>query len=132
MLKINFIIFFVIFFLSAFNSQFSNDLYAQETFFYNDNNRRDPFIALVTSDGRLINLEPSDSDQQVHLEGISYEGEGNSYAVINGEIVGIGDFVFGYTVFKIQRNRVILLKDKELVEYLLDKEGTNKNNPVDD
>ena len=77
---------------------------------------------MVTPDGRLINLEPSDSEQAIVLEGIIYDEDGYSYAVINGEVLGIGDYVMGQMVFDIEPDRVMLLEDNKPVEYILNEE----------
>ena len=95
---------------------------AQEEAIFDDKGRRDPFIALVTPDGRLINLEPAGPDTQISLGGIIFDQEGTSYAIINGEVVSVGDSIFGYTVFKIEKNRAILFKDDKPIEFILEKE----------
>ncbi|MFH1338444.1 MAG: hypothetical protein ABIH40_01155 [Candidatus Omnitrophota bacterium] len=108
----------ILYFLSlAFSS------YAQQHLVYDDKGRRDPFIALVTPDGRLLNLEPADSEATITVEGIIYDEGGRSYAIINGEVVSVGDYVLGQAVFKIEENKVTLLKDNKPVEYILEKEG---------
>jgi len=96
--------------------------FAQEKITYEDKGRRDPFIALVTADGRLLNLEPVSKEVKIILEGIIYDKGGQSYAIINGEVVSAGGFIQGYTVFKIEKDKVILIKDDKLVEYKLEKE----------
>ena len=96
--------------------------FAQDKITYEDKGRRDPFIALVTADGRLLNLEPVSKEVKIILEGIIYDKGGQSYAIINGEVVSAGGFIQGYTVFKIEKDKVILIKDDKLVEYKLEKE----------
>ena len=96
--------------------------FAQGEITYDDRGKRDPFIALVTPDGRLLNLEPSDSKAKIVVEGIIYDEGGRCYAIINGEVVSVGDYVLGQAVFKIEENKVILLKDNKPVEYILEKE----------
>lgn len=76
---------------------------------------RDPFIALVTSDGRLLKLN-SRSSGQIELEGIVYDQQGLSYAIVNKEILGIGDWVGEYQVYKIDRDKVIFLKQGKEIE----------------
>ena len=98
------------------------NIFAQENIGYEDKGKRDPFIALVTPDGQLLNLEPTGSGSKIFLGGIIYDKHGRSYAIINDEVVGIGDYVLGYAVFKIDQDKVILLKDNMPVEYKLQKE----------
>ena len=97
------------------------DVFAQEEIIYEDKGKRDPFIALVTPDGQLINLEPAKPGSNIVLEGIIYDEYGRSYAIINDEIVSVGDNVLDYAVFKIDEDKVILLKDNQPVEYKLKK-----------
>ena len=79
-------------------------------------------MALVTPDGRLLNLEPFGTESKIVLGGIIYDEEGSSYAIINGEVVSVGEYILGYTVFSIDENKVVLLKDDKQVEYILEKE----------
>jgi hypothetical protein len=95
---------------------------AQEKMIYNDEGKRDPFIALVTPDGRLLNLDSSGGKAKIVLEGIVYDKDGRSYAIINDEVVSIGDYILGHAVFKIEEDKVILLKDNQPIEYKLEKE----------
>jgi hypothetical protein len=96
--------------------------FAQDEIIYDDKGRRDPFIALVTADGRLLNLEPVNKEARIVLKGIIYDKDGRSYAIINGEIVSAGDYIQGLAVFRIEENKVILLRDNKPVEYILEKE----------
>ncbi|MBU0549087.1 MAG: hypothetical protein KJ838_02040 [Candidatus Omnitrophica bacterium] len=97
--------------------------FAEEAIVYEDKGRRDPFIALVTPDGRLLNLEPVGSERKIVLEGIIYDPKGPSYVIINDQILSVGDFISGQAIFKIEENKVILLKDNQPVELILDKGG---------
>ena len=96
-------------------------VFAQEDIVYDDKDNRNPFIALVTPDGRLISLEPTtEAEAKIVLEGIISGASGRSYAIINGEVLGLGDYILGYAVFKIEKNKVVLFKDNELIEYKLE------------
>ena len=96
-------------------------VFAQEKIVYDDKGKRDPFIALVTPDGRLLNLEPTtEAETKIVLEGIISGVDGHSYAIINGEVLSLGDYVLGYAVFKIEEDKVILFKDDKLMEYKLE------------
>ncbi|MBL7081193.1 MAG: hypothetical protein ISS44_01305 [Candidatus Omnitrophica bacterium] len=96
--------------------------FAQDKISYDDKGRRDPFIALVTPDGRLLNLEPLGSETKIVLEGIFYDQDGYSYAIINDEVVSVGDYIQGFAVFKIKEDKVILLKDNKPIECVLEEE----------
>jgi hypothetical protein len=97
---------------------------AQDKITYDDKGKRDPFISLVTPDGRIINFEPQGAESKIILGGIIYDPAGNSYAIINNEVVGVNDFILGHVVAKIEPNRVILLENNQAVEYKLNKDET--------
>ncbi len=88
---------------------------------YNSQERRDPFIALVTKDGRLLKLEIRRSDK-IELEGIISDPQGLSYAIVNKEIVSIGDWIGEYQVYKIESEKVIFLKEVKELEVELERE----------
>ncbi len=95
---------------------------AQEQFIYDAKNKRDPFIPLVTADGRLLKLEQEERVSGLLLEGIIYDKNGLSYAIVNGEVIKVGDKVGDYQVFKIEKNKVIFLKEGQPLEIELKKE----------
>ena len=97
--------------------------FADDETIYQDKGRRDPFIELVTPDGRILNLESTGREAKISIEGIIYQKDSASYAIINGEIVTVGDYVGGCVVFKIEEDKVIVLKENKPVEYKLKKEG---------
>jgi hypothetical protein len=107
--------------LLCFLSLFSISL-AQEQFVYDAKGKRNPFIPLVTPDGRLLKLEQEEGTAGLALEGIVYDKNGVSYAIINGEVVRIGDKVGDYQVLKIEEKKVIFIKDGEPTEVDLKKE----------
>jgi len=98
-------------------------LYAQEEFVYDAKGRRNPFIPLVTSDGRLVKLDREEAKSDLLLEGIIYDKHGRSYALVNGSVVAVSDFVGEYQVLKIEQNKVIFIKNGETTEIALKKEG---------
>jgi len=99
-------------------------VFAEDVFTYDAKAKRNPFIALVTSEGRLLQLDrEEESKQELMLEGIIYDKNGMSYAIVNATVVRIGDEVNGYQILKIERNKVIFIKDGEPTEIILTKEG---------
>jgi hypothetical protein len=99
---------------------------ADENFIYDPQGKPDPFSPWVTSDGRLQILESREKkgSSELSLEGIIYDKYGLSYAVVNGEVVKIGDSIDGYQVLKIEEKRVIFIKEGELKEMEIKEEGT--------
>ena len=98
----------------------SSALYADGGFIYDSKGKRNPFIPLVTADGRLLKLQQNEQGKEVSLTGIIYDKRGVSYAIVNGEVVGVGDRVGEYRVLKIIEKKVIFIKDNQIVEFNLD------------
>jgi len=97
-------------------------LYAQEQFVYDAKGKRDPFIPLVTPDGRLLKLEKEETASGLLLEGIIYDEHGLSYAIVNSEVVRISDKIGDYQVLKIEKNKVIFIKSGQTLEVELKEE----------
>jgi competence protein ComGC len=101
-------------------------LYAQEEFVYNAKGKRNPFIPLVTAEGRLLKLDKDkeqDATQQgLTVEGIIYDKLGRSFAIVNTNVVGIGDMVGDFQVLKILDHKVIFIRNGEPLEVELTKE----------
>jgi type II secretory pathway component PulC len=95
---------------------------AQNEYKYDAQLKRNPFIPLVTPDGRLIQLESEKTSSGLSLEGIIYDANGVSYALINGEVTKIGDAVGDYQVLKVEKDKVVLIKDGQPFEIVIKKE----------
>jgi hypothetical protein len=91
---------------------------AAEDFVYKYQGRRDPFVPLITPAGFLINLEPAD-DKKLNVEGIMFDAKGASMAIINGELMSIGDTIGSAVVSAIEANKVIVIQDNEKIELEL-------------
>ncbi len=96
--------------------------YAQKEFTYDARGKRDPFIPLVTPDGRLLKLEKEETLSGLSLEGIIYDEHGLSCAIVNGEVVRVSDKVGDYQVLKIEKNKVIFIKSGQTLEVELKEE----------
>lgn len=96
--------------------------FAQDEFTYDSKGKRNPFIPLVTSTGKLLKLDTEESSIGLLLEGIIYDDRGLSYAIVNGEVVKIGDIINDYQVLKIEKNKIIFIKEGEPLELELKKE----------
>ncbi|MCX5668803.1 MAG: hypothetical protein NTX89_01600 [Candidatus Omnitrophica bacterium] len=103
---------------------FCGVVFAQERFTYDAKAKRNPFIPLVTPQGRLLKLDKQEATSVggLAIEGIIYDKFGRSFAIVNTNVVGIGDIVGDYQVLKIQENKVIFIKDGEPLEVELTKE----------
>lgn len=98
--------------------------FGQIEFIYDAKGKRNPFIPLVTPEGRLLKLDKKQDTTQegLAIEGIIYDKFGRSFAIINASVVGIGDMVGDFQVLKILENKVILIKNGEPLELELTKE----------
>jgi hypothetical protein len=96
--------------------------FAEGEFVYDEKGKRNPFIPLVTSDGRLLKLDREEGVAGLAIEGIIYDKNGVSYAVVNGEVVKVGDKISDYQVLRIKQNKVIFIKEGEPLEVELKKE----------
>ncbi|MCM8796834.1 MAG: general secretion pathway protein GspB [Candidatus Omnitrophica bacterium] len=102
---------------------YPRDLFAQEDFIYDAKGKRNPFIPLVTDNGMLMQLDKEEEKSgELKVEGIIYAKDGRSFAIINGEVVGIGDYVDNYRILRIEDGKVILIKDGQSKEIELEKE----------
>lgn len=100
-------------------------VFAQDVFLYDAKSKRDPFIPLVNSDGRFLNMETQEQDSKksdLKLEGIVYDKFGLSYAMLNGTVIRIGETIEDYQVLKIEEKKVILIKDGKISEIELKEE----------
>ena len=92
-------------------------------FVYDAKDRRDPFVALVSHDGRI--LEPPQPKQKaggLEIEGIVYDAKGASYVVINSEIYKAGDTYGEYRILRIKPGKVVFLKSGQELEVEFKKE----------
>ena len=90
----------------------------QGTFIYDDKARRDPFFALVDQNGRYRSgQELAYYSKNLKLSGILWDPRGASSAVINGEVVKLGDSVAGFVLKEVTENSVTVSKDAQ--EYVI-------------
>lgn len=111
------------YFLCAGTVATATELNEDSEFIYDAQGKRNPFIPLVSADGRFINLEKeAKAKGDLAIEGISYDKNGRSYAIVNGLVVEIGDTVLGYQVLTINADKLIFIKDGVTTEVPLKKE----------
>ena len=97
---------------------------AQQDFVYDTRGKRNPFIPLVTSNGMLMQLDKKEEFRpgDLLIEGIIYAKDGSSFAIVNGNVVGVGYYVDNYQVLKIEEDRVVFIKEGQTKEVELKKE----------
>ncbi len=96
-------------------------------FVYKDKDTRDPFIALVTAEGRILpGAREQTESTNIDLEGVIWDASGKSLAIINGKPVKEQQRIMNFQVLKIKKDSVLLQKEgKVIVIYL--KKGGGKN-----
>ena len=88
-----------------------------EEFIYDSHGKRDPFVSAgeaYTGGGFGIG--------ELRLEGVIVDAQGDSYALVNGEIVREGESLEGFLLKKVETNRAIFDKDGEVLEVVLSQE----------
>lgn len=96
--------------------------FSQEELKYDPEKQRNPFVPLVTPDGRLLTFQKTPAVKQLVLQGITFDQAGFSFCVINGEVVMVGDQIDEYRVIKIEKEKVTLTKEGKTLEMELRKE----------
>ncbi|MCG2711541.1 MAG: hypothetical protein L6416_04355 [Candidatus Omnitrophica bacterium] len=97
-------------------------------FTYEDKGNRDPFISLVTQDGRILPGAKTASDSEnIELEGIIWDPRGNSMAIINGKLVKEKERIMDMQVLIIKKASVILQKEGKVMVINLKKGGGNSD-----
>jgi type II secretory pathway component PulC len=80
-----------------------------KTFIYDSQGARDPFTPLLTKDGRpVVTYSRIASVNDVVVEGILYDRQGESVVVINDVILKQGDSISDIKVEKIEKDFVVL------------------------
>ncbi|MFA5356569.1 MAG: hypothetical protein WC301_04100 [Candidatus Omnitrophota bacterium] len=97
--------------------------FSAENAVYDPQGRRNPFIPLITPDGRLLKLDRLEGEDGLLLEGIIYDENGLSYAIVNGQVAKVNDKVGDYHILKIEEERVVFARDGQITELRLKEEG---------
>ncbi len=83
--------------------------FSEAVFKYDAKYKRDPFTPLIDKEGNLLpEYRPAATAVTLNLEGIVWSEEGDSYAIISGAVLRVGETIGDYTVKKIERSKVIL------------------------
>lgn len=98
----------------------------KEPFIYNDRGKRDPMVPLVDKDGRyLLSGEEFYSFSNLRLSGILWDPLGKSSALINNQIIKVGESIWGFKVINITKDSVTFFKDGKdyIIRLSEEKEG---------
>jgi len=88
---------------------------------YKEQGTRDPFQPLITPDGYIINMEEN-AETALRLEGIMFDPKGDSIAIINGELLRVGETLGDAVVVKIEADKVAVMRNNETIELELQRE----------
>ncbi|MFC1704605.1 hypothetical protein ACFL1E_07500 [Candidatus Omnitrophota bacterium] len=95
---------------------------ADEIFIYDSKNNRDPFVPLVTSEGYSINFEPLHQAGNIKLEGITYDAKAASFAIINGQVMKVGDEIGTFEILEIDADGITVSHEDKKMRVNLRKE----------
>lgn len=112
----------LLFFLSIIFSAIADVVQKDIELRYESADKRNPFIPLVTGDGRLLIDIQGEEEIDLNLEGIIYEVEGQSMAIINGEILKKNDAIGNVKIVEIRRDSVVYSKDGEIFTLIAERE----------
>jgi hypothetical protein len=77
---------------------------------------------LITPAGYLVNLEP-DTNASLNLEGIMFDPKGDSIAILNGELVRVGESIGDAVLATIEPTKVTVIQNNQKIEIELRREG---------
>jgi len=90
---------------------------------YESKNRRDPFVPLIIDDIRTYtSLETIETVDDLMLEGILWDPDGGSIAILNGAILKRGDKVNNIKILEIAPTKVRLMIYNDEFELNLQEE----------
>jgi len=96
--------------------------FGQTDFVYEVKGERNPFMPLVTPEGMLIKIKSRVTSGALDIEGIIYDKTAMSYAIVNGLVVKVGDYVGDNQVLRIEEKKVVFIKDGQPFEVDLKNE----------
>ena len=111
---------FLALFLSGFSLVFGNE------FSYDSHGKRDPFVSATSQNFSNTEL----THGELRLEGIVVDSKGQSYAIVNSEIVREGQVFSGFLLKKITEREVTFQKDDEIFNIPLRKDNDAANESI--
>ena len=99
----------IILFLAAVNFSVANEA----KFVYDSKGKRDPFMSLIGKNVTLTDVELLESIEDVRVEGVIIDPNEGSSAIINGQIIKVGEFLGGFRLIKVTKYFVVLQRDEK-------------------
>ncbi len=98
-------------FLVLIGSNFS--LANENNFIYDSNGKRDPFVSLLNKNVKLTDVRLLKSVEDIRVEGVIIDKKNGSGAVLNGNIIKVGEFLGGFKLMDVSQYYVILERDEK-------------------
>jgi hypothetical protein len=99
---------------------FACSVAAAQEYKYDSNKKKDPFLPLISPSGHLLNWEPEEGI--LRLEGVMLDPHGGSIAIINGELVKVGEKIDEAVITKIEEDKVTVIQNNEKIVLELRRE----------
>lgn len=80
-------------------------------FMYDSKTKRDPFVSLIGENVHLTDVELLESISEVNVEGVILDPVKGSAAIVNGQILRIGDYMGGFQLSEVTRYQITMLRD---------------------
>ena len=100
---------------------------------YQAHGKRDPFVPLLTANGQRIHPPGGDEETapgvaSVALQGIVYDAKTESYAILNGRVIRLGETMEGMTVTAITPTTVTVMMNGQ--SYQLTVQASTTEEPT--
>lgn len=79
----------------------------EDRFVYDSKGKRDPFISLLGTNVKVTDVELLESIKDIRVEGVIIDSTGSA-AIMNNNIVRLGEFIGGFKLTQVTNYRVIL------------------------
>lgn len=89
----------------------------ESLFVYDSKGKRDPFISLIGKNVKLTDVELLESIEQVRVEGVIVDPDKGSSAIVNGQIIRVGEFLGGFKLEKVTNYYIVMKRDEK--EYTI-------------
>lgn len=102
-------------------------------FMYDNADERDPFISLIAGDVKFADMKDIEVGN-LALEGIIFDPLQGSFAIINGEVYRVADFVSGFEIKEVAEDHIKVQKNDVLYTVKLpsDEQKNDENKPGKD
>lgn len=105
----------ICFVLSVIFAAKSNFLLANDAYFlYDSKNKRDPFESLLDKNVKVTDIKYLESLSQIVVEGVIVDPRNGSAAILNGNVLKVGEFIGGFRLEKVTNYEVHVSRDGKI------------------